>query len=71
MSIRPRVQEIVWENIKISTLGTKKCARVFFLESIRKSSKDAKSCSSRPNQASFQNIGNFQVIILSENKEFF
>ena len=36
-----------------------KCARVFFLERIKNFLKGVKSCGSRSNQASFQNIINF------------
>ena len=44
----------------IFTLGVRKCTMVFFhQESIRDFFKGVKSCDSRSNQASFQNIKNF------------
>ena len=48
-------------NFFLFILRDGKCARVFYWESKRKFWKGTKSCDSRPNQTSFQNIRNFRV----------
>ena len=61
-----------YQKFFIFTLGVRKCTMVFFhQESIRDFFKGVKSCDSRSNQASFQNIKNFQGIIFSENITIF